>query len=131
MDEAEVVVPELALTSLRPVRDGWWPAAQPLGAEDAPDAVAVEVRQEVGDDEGEVVEGEVGGPAQCADHGTLLFRGLPGQSVRPGGAIEAVVRTPLAPLADGLGADAEALGQHARALPGAGDVGADRGGGAG
>src|SRR5256885_3368958 len=37
--------------------------------------------------------------------------------------VQAVCRTPLAPLADGLGGDAIALGEDAGALPGAGDLG--------
>jgi hypothetical protein len=62
--EAEVVVLEGALAPPGLVRGGRRPPAQPLGAEDAPDAVAVEVRQEMGDHEGQVVEGEVGGAAE-------------------------------------------------------------------
>jgi hypothetical protein len=41
-------------------------------------AVAVQVRQGVGDHEGEVVEGEAGGPAERAGHGALLVGGPPG-----------------------------------------------------
>src|SRR3712207_4200695 len=85
--DAEIAVPELALAPPRPVRARQGASAQPLGAEDAPDAVAVQVRQEVGDDEGEVVEREAGGPAKRADHGPLLLRGLPGQAARPGGVV--------------------------------------------
>jgi hypothetical protein len=129
--EAEVVVAEGALAPLRPVRGGRRPAAQPLGAQDAPDAVAVEAGQEVGDHEGQVVEGEVGGAAQRADHGALLLGGLPGQPVRPGRVVQAVLRAALAPLADGLGADAEAPGQDAGGFVGAGDLGADGRRGAG
>ena len=99
--------------------------------EDAPDAVAVEVGQEVGDHEGEVVEGEVGGAAQGADHRALLLGGLPGQPVRPGGAVEASFWPALAPLADGRGADAVTLGQNAGAFGRAGDLGAHGGGGTG
>jgi hypothetical protein len=62
------------------------------------------VRQEVSDHKGEVVEGEVGGAAQGADHGTLLVGGLPGQPMRPGRMVETVLGAALAPLADGLGA---------------------------
>jgi hypothetical protein len=47
VDKAEVVVLERALAPFGPVRGGRWPPAQALGAEDAPDAVAVEVRQEM------------------------------------------------------------------------------------
>src|SRR3712207_3951300 len=85
----------------------------------------------MGDDEGEVVEGEAGGAAERADHGALLFGGLPGQPVRLGGVVEAVLRAALAPFADGLGADAVAPGQDAGGLARAGDLGADSGGGAG
>jgi hypothetical protein len=85
------------------------------------------VRQEVSDHEGEVVEGEVGGAAQGADHGALLVGGLPGQPMRPGRMVETVLGAALAPLADGLGADAKAPGQNAGGLAGAGDLGTDRG----
>jgi hypothetical protein len=129
--EAEVVVLEGALAPLGLVRGGRPPPVQAFGPQDAPDAVAVEVRQEVGDHEGEVVEGEVGRPAQRADHGPFLLGGLPGQPMRPGGMVEAVPGPALAPLADGLGADAEAPGQDAGGLAGAGDLGADGRGGAG
>jgi hypothetical protein len=74
------------------------------------------VRQEVGDDEGEVVEREAGGRAQLAHHGALLLGGLPGQLAGTAGAVPAIGRTALAPLADGLRGDAEALGQLARGL---------------
>ena len=59
VDEAEVVVLERALALGGPLRNRLGPAAQPLGLEDAPDAVAIEVRQEVGDDEGQIIKGEV------------------------------------------------------------------------
>ncbi len=85
----------------------------------------------MGDDEGEVVEWEVGGAAQGADDGTLLLSGLPGQAVRTGGAVQAVGDATLAPLAHGLGADAVALGDGAAGLGGACDLGADVRGGAG
>jgi hypothetical protein len=98
VDEAEVVVPELALAALRPVGRRRWPSAQPLGAQDAPDAVAVEVWEEVGDDEGEVVEGEVGGPTQGADNGSFLLGCPPGKRVRSGGVVKAVVWAAFAPL---------------------------------
>jgi hypothetical protein len=86
------------------------PAVQPFGFQDAPDAVAVEVTQEVGDHESEVVEGEVGNAAQGADYGALLLAYFPGQRVRAGGAAQAVCRTALAPFAHGFGADAVASG---------------------
>jgi hypothetical protein len=92
---------------------------------------AVEVGKEVGDDEGEVVEGEVGGTAQRTDHGALLLRGLPRQAVRLGGVVEAIVWAALAPLADGLGAHAVAPGEDAGGLVGAGDLGPVGRGGAG
>ena len=51
--------------------------------------------------------------------------------MRPGGAVQAIGGTPLAPLADGLGAHRVALGQGTGGLAGAGDLGADGGRGAG
>src|SRR6185436_16433393 len=53
------------------------------------------------------------------------------QLVRPCRVVQAVCRTPLAPLADGLSGHAIALGEDAGALVGAGDLGARDGRGAG
>jgi hypothetical protein len=50
---------------------------------------------------------------------------------RPRRVVQAVCRTTLAPLADGLGGDAIALGEDAGALVGAGDLGTGDGRGAG
>ena len=131
VDEAEVVVMECALALGGLVGDRLWSAVQSFGLEDAPDAVAVEVRQEMRDDEGEVVEGEIGRASQGADDGALLFGRLPGQPVRAGGAVEAIRGAALAPLAHGLGADAVAPGHGAAGLAGTGDLGPDGRGGAG
>lgn len=59
-------------------RMGWCPAVQAFGPEDVPGAVAVEIGKEVGDDEGQVIEGEVGAAAERTDHGALLVTGFPG-----------------------------------------------------
>src|SRR4051794_29306304 len=107
------------------------PAAQARGLEDAVDVVAAEVRQEVADHEGEVVEREAGRAPQGAHHGALLLARLPGQLVRTRGTVEAVPGPALAPLADGLGADPVAPGQLAGGLGGAGDPGPHGRGGAG
>ena len=114
VDEAELVLLELARRPLG--RGRGRPAAQPLSLQDAVDVVPAEVREEVGDHEGEVVEREAGRPAQGAHHGALLLARLPGQLVRPDGAVPAVVRAALAPLPNGLGADAVASGQLADGL---------------
>src|SRR5215212_2730510 len=85
--------------------------AQALGFEDAVDRVAVEVGQKVGDHEGEIIQREAGRTPQSADDGPLLLGCLPGQLVRAAGAILAVGRPALTPLADRLGRDAIALRQ--------------------
>src|SRR6201995_5306915 len=90
MHEAEVVVLEGALAFGRLCRCRFRPAVQPLSFEDAPDAVAVEMRQEMGHDKRQVIAGEVGDPAQHADNGALLLGGLPGQLVWPGRVVPAV-----------------------------------------
>jgi len=51
--------------------------------------------------------------------------------VRPRRVVQAIGSTTLAPLADGLGGHTVALGEDARALMGAGDLGAGDGRGAG
>ena len=127
MDEAEVVVLECPLALGWAFRSWFGPAAQTLGLQDAPNAVAIEVRQEVRDDEGEVIEREVGGSTQGADNGPFLFAGLPGQSMGSCRAVQTVCGTALAPLAHGLGADAVASRQDTTGLAGAGDLGANGG----
>ena len=127
--EAEIIVLERAALPFALLRRGQ--AAQPLSLEDAVDRIAVEMRQEVRDDEGQVIERKAGGLAQGADDRPLLIRGFPGQLVRPAAMVLAVLCTALAPFADGLGAHAEALGQHAGGLGGAGNLLADGRGGAG
>src|SRR4051794_22901416 len=100
-----------------------------LRLQKAPDAVTIEVRQKMRDDEGKVIQSEVGDPAQSADHGPFFFGGLPRQLVRARGVIETVLHTTLTPLADGFSADSITLGQQARGLLGTGNLGAnDRGG---
>src|SRR3954469_14606866 len=131
MDKAEVIVLEAAL-AFGGLRRCWLGATiEAFGLEDAPDAVAVEMRQEMGNDKRQVIEGEVGDPAQRADNGALRLGCLPGQLVRPRRVVQAVCRTTLAPLADGLGGDAIALGEDTGALLGAGDLGPRDGRGAG
>ena len=129
MHEAQLVLLELRRGPLGP--GGRRPAAQARGLEDAVDVVAVEVRQEVADHEGEVIQREAGGATQRADHGALLLARLPGQLVRAAGAVPALGRPAFAPLANGLGADAVAPGQLAGELARAGDLGAHGWGGAG
>src|SRR3954470_5096581 len=131
MDKAEVIVLEAAL-AFGGLRRCWLGATiEAFGLEDAPDAVAVERRQEMGDDKRQVIEREVGDPAQRADNGALRLGGLPGQVVRPRRVVQALCSTALAPLADGLGGHAIALGEDAAALMGAGDLGTGDGRGAG
>ena len=127
--EAELVLLELRRGPLGP--GGRRPAAQARGLEDAVDVVAVEVRQEVADHEGEVIQREAGGATQRAYHGALLLARLPGQLVRAAGAVPALGRPAFAPLANGLGADAVAPGQLAGELARAGDLVAHGRGGAG
>ncbi len=74
----------------------------------------------MGDNKDQVVEGKVGGPPQRADYGALLLGGLSRQLVGLGGVVEAILQSALAPLADGLGADAIAPGEHAAELARAG-----------
>src|SRR4051794_24375857 len=129
VDEAELVLLELARGRLGLGRGR--PPAQPRRLEDAVDVVAAEVRQGVPDHEGEVVRREAGRATQLAHHGALLPARLPGQLARPAGAVAALRRPALAPLADGLGADAAAPGRLAGGLARAGDPGPHGRGGAG
>ena len=75
--ETDLVLLELARRLLGLGRDR--PAAQARGLEDAVDVVAAEVRQEVPNHEGEIVEREAGRPAQGAHHRPLLLARLPRQ----------------------------------------------------
>ena len=88
-------------------------AAKTLSLEDAVDRVPVQMRQEMADHEGEVIERKAGGLPQSTDDRALLLGGFPGQLVRPAAMVLAVIGPALAPFADGLGADPEAFGQHA------------------
>jgi SRSO17 transposase len=112
--EAEIVVLEGAALPFGLV--GWRQPPQPFGLEEAVDAVPIEMRQEMRDHEGQVIEGEAGGAAQRTDDGALLVRGLPGQLVRPAGAVLAVPNSALAPFAHRLGTDPAAGDQHAGGL---------------
>jgi hypothetical protein len=127
--KAEIIVLERAALTLALLRRRQAPQAFSL--EDAVDRIAVEMRQEVADHEGEVIQRKAGGLAQSTDDRALFFRGFPGQLVRPTAMVLAVLRPTFAPLADGFGAHTEALGQHAGGLGRAGDLLADSGGGAG
>ena len=129
VDEAELVLLELAGGALGPGRGG--SPAQARGLEGAVGVVAAEVRQEVAHHEGEVVEREAGRAPRRAHDRPFLPARLPGQLVRATGPVPALRRPPLAPLADGPGADAVALGEFAGGLGGAGDPGADSRRGAG
>src|SRR3712207_2453605 len=86
--------------------------------------------QEVADHEGEIIERKAGSLAQGADDGARFLGGFPEQLVRAAAVILAVLCPSLAPLADGLSAHAEALGQHAGGLSRASDLLANSGGGA-
>jgi hypothetical protein len=127
--EAEIIVLEGAAAASRSALGRQ--SAQPFGPEDARDAVAVEMRQEVAHHEGEIIEGKTRGPTQGADNRPLLVGGFPRQLVWAAGAILAGVEAALAPLANGLGAHPIALGQHTRRFARAGDLGAHGWGGAG
>ena len=72
--EAEIVVLERAALALALLRRRQ--AAEAFSLEDAVDGIAVEMRQEVRDDEGEIVERKAGGLAQGADDGPLLLAWL-------------------------------------------------------
>jgi hypothetical protein len=106
-------------------------AAQALGLQNAVDCVPIEMRQKVGDHEGEIIQREAGCTPQSADDGPLLLGGFPGQLMRPARVVLTVGRAALAPLADGLGRHPIATGQHTGGLSGAGDLGTDSWGGAG
>ena len=128
--EARVIVSERALPLGKAFGAGLWPSIQALGLEDAPNAVAVELRQEVGDGEGEVIEGKLvarrrlqamARSSLLALHGEVAPRFRPPwrlewqrrELVRRRGAVEAVGNPSLAPLAHALRADAVALGDGA------------------
>lgn len=76
------------------------------------------------DHEGEIVERKACAATGRAHDGALLIAGVPEQLVEARRAVLAVIEAGFAPLADGLGGHTVALGQHAGALMGAGDLGA-------
>lgn len=107
------------------------PAAEALRPQDAPQAVAVDRRQDTHQQAGQVVEREVQPALQGTDRIPLRRAGLCGQPVGAGGAVLAIRLPPPLPFADGLGTDAVAGSQHAHQLGGAGDLLARGGVGAG
>jgi len=107
--ETEIVVLEGPVRLARPACGRQ--AAQALGFQNAVDRVTVEMRQEMRDHKGEVIQRKARRTTQRADNGPLLLTGLPRELVRAAGAILTVRRPALAPLADGLGRDAIALRQ--------------------
>ena len=90
VDEAEIVVLERAALALALLRRRQ--TAQAFGFEDAVDRIAVEMRQEVRDDEGQIIERKAGRAAQSTDDGPLFLRGFPGQLVRPAAVVLAVLQ---------------------------------------
>ena len=62
VDEADLVVFECAVRFARAL--GGREAVEALGLEDAVDRVPVQMRQEVREDEGEIVEGKASGAAE-------------------------------------------------------------------
>src|SRR3954468_2723507 len=74
VDEADLVGLEAAVRLSRAL--GGRQAVEALGLEDAVDRVPVQMRQEVREDEGEVIEGKAGGAAERAHDGALLIAGL-------------------------------------------------------
>ena len=70
-----------------------------------PDAVAIEVWQDVANNKGEAVEREVGCSAQGVDDGSLLFSNFSQQLRRTGGSVEAIGDTAPALLAHSFRAD--------------------------
>ena len=88
MHEADLVVLEAAVR-LASLFGGRQPV-EALGLEDAVDRVPVQVRQEVREDEGEIVERKACAAAERAHDGALLIGGFPRQLMRPGGAVLAV-----------------------------------------
>src|SRR4029453_7111655 len=127
--ETKIVRLEAAMRSAGAISR--WQAAQALSFQDAVDRVAIEMRQEVADHKGEVIQGKAGGTPQGADNGALFIRGFPRELVRAAGVVLAVGRPALTPLADGLSRDAIALSQDSGWLLGSSDLGADGRGGAG
>ena len=90
VNEAEIVILESAALPFALLRRRQ--AAQAFRPEDAINGIAIEMRQEVRDDEGQIVEGKAGGLAQSADDRPFLLGGFPGQLVRPAAMVLAVLR---------------------------------------
>ena len=82
MHEAKVIVPKRPLAFGRQFGGGFGSVVKARFLENAPDTVAIEVWQEVADDEGKVIERKVGFTAHGTDDRTLFIIRLPGQPVR-------------------------------------------------
>lgn len=97
MNEAQVVVAELALAADGMGAGCRWAPVESLGPEDVPDAVAVEVGQEVPDNEGQLIEAEARWSAELADNGALFLFGAPGQSLGAAGVVVTRLGSPEVP----------------------------------
>src|SRR4051795_12167574 len=66
-------------------------AGESLCLQNAPDAVAIQRRQKMGDHEGEVIQSKVGAAAQSADHRPFFLGRFPGWIMRPGGMVQTIL----------------------------------------
>src|SRR5215203_4627716 len=91
MHEAEIVVLEgpVRLAGAACGRQ----TAQALGFQDAVDRVAIEMRQEVGDHKGEIIQRTARRTPQGADDGPLFVRCFPGELMRAARVVLAVGRS--------------------------------------
>src|SRR5579859_7448989 len=131
VNEAEIIIPEDALASGR-LRGNRRPSpTETFASENAPDAVTVEMWQEVRHYKGQVVERKVCALSHGADHSSLLLRRPPGEVMRASGVVLTVSNATFAPFADGLGADPIAFGESATLFRRSGDFRAGNGRSAG
>src|SRR5947209_3461644 len=87
VNKAKIILFEGSLSLYWSGRDRSGSAVQSLRLQNAPDAITIQVRQKMRDDEGQVIQSEVGDSAQRTDYRAFFLGRLPGQLVRPGGAI--------------------------------------------
>ena len=81
MDKAQIIVPEAPLSLAGLHRRLRWSSIEALRLENPINAVAVKMRQEVPEHEGEIIQRKTCRPAHCTDDRALFFAHTPSKAL--------------------------------------------------
>lgn len=98
-----------------------WPTIEASILENAPDAVTVQVRQEMPQDKGQIIKAEFGCLAQMANDRPLFLTGFPGKPFGAAGPVATVIDAAFAPFTHRLVADPIPTSQRAGRFRGTSD----------